>query len=302
VKIILPGATNPNLSFEMTPDGVMGYYWKDLKLMFSGTYNEGLGKCLGIAGTPSREESRGQRSTESRRSNSMDMRQIDKRLSQAANIVYDSNSLITSFTYPMSLSDMITILSPALANLVCYFEIFEALTGYVDYMGEYFKLLEVNRNTDACWAGITMPTESYIDLVCAHANSYIIACPVETSTTVGTTTVSSISSSSATGAADVVGLDAAIRQLQLLQSNPSLLGSMGDTVRRLVLSLGTTTSSSRLPDDTLRGDDIGTPTLAPAPPAASREVDRHAYLQEKNRRIHLEKKRNKPSTGTTSSV
>jgi len=53
VKIIIPGATNPNLSFEMAPDGTMGYYWKGLKLMFSGTYNEVLSKCLGMSGTPS---------------------------------------------------------------------------------------------------------------------------------------------------------------------------------------------------------------------------------------------------------
>jgi len=195
------------------------------------------------------------------------------------------------------------ILTPVIPNLFCYFEHFEELTSYIDYMGEYFKLLKNNMDTDIRWEEIEVPSASYISLVYANANTNIIACPVSTTSTVATPTTSSISSSfPATGTAKAVDLEAAIRQLQLLQSNPSLLGGMDDTVRRLVLFLGATTSSSQAPDDTSQGDDTGISTSALAPPTTSREVDRHEYLQERNRRVHLEKRRHKLPAGTITSA
>ena len=47
-------------------------------------------------------------------------------------------------------------------------------------------------------------------------------------------------------------------------------------MRRLVLSLGTATSSSQVPADTARGEDNSTPVAEPDPPSTSRETERHA--------------------------
>jgi len=77
---------------------------------------------------------------------------------------------------------------------------------------------------------------------------------------------------------------------------------MDDTVRRLVLSLGVSLPNIPVPEEV--APKIVTSLFAPipAPPATSREVERHAYLQERNRRIHQEKKRQKLSAEATSAV
>jgi len=80
-----------------------------------------------MAGNTNRDDSRRQRDSGSRRSNSIDAKKIDERLSHAANMVYDSNTIISSFTYSMSLSEMLVILSALLPNLVCYFANYEEL-------------------------------------------------------------------------------------------------------------------------------------------------------------------------------
>ena len=301
VKITIPGATNPHLSFEMSPDGIMGYYWKGVKLLFTGTYDDVLAKCTRMTSHAGKQDTRRPRDTESRRSNSIDARKIDERLSHAANMVYDSNPLISSFTYYMSLSEMIVILSPLLPNLVCYFDNFEELTGFPDYMGAFFKLRENNMRGRTSWDTIPFPTASYLDLVRTHAVKDVIACPVTSTTTIPTSTTSTASSSSisVTGSAYTVDLQAAIRQLQLLQENPSLMNTMDDNVRKLVLSLSAPSQSSTV-ETPSAASTIEPVNELPNPPSTSREADRHAYLQEKNRRNHQETLRQKNLTKGTS--
>jgi hypothetical protein len=58
-----------------------------------------------------------------------------------------------------------------------------------------------------------------------------------------------------------------------------------------MLSLGVSTSTTQH-DEEPSGECMSVPSeTIPLPPSSSREVDRHAYLQEKNRRAHLEKRR-----------
>jgi len=230
------------------------------------------------------------------------MRKIDERLSHAANIVYDSNSIISSFTKYISVSEMMVIVSPLLPNLVCYFDNFEELTGYPDYLGEFFKLRENNRIADCSWEHIPFPTRSYLNMVSAYADKDIIPCPITTTTTIATPTTSTIPSSiSVTGSETPMNLHAAMRQLQLLQSNQSLMNTMDDTVRKLVLSLGVPRPSTQIEEESIV-ESVNVPSEPiPLPPSTSREVDRRAYLEAKNRRAYQEKESQKDLLKATSS-
>jgi len=78
-KVPLPQSTNPALTYEITPDGVIGWYLKGLQLKYTGSYEEVLDKCLGTisSGNPSKEPWGDRLDDKIRRSNSIDARKID---------------------------------------------------------------------------------------------------------------------------------------------------------------------------------------------------------------------------------
>ena len=97
-------------------------------------------------------------------------------------MVYDSNTLISSFTYCMSLSEMIAILSSILPNIVCYLYNFEEITGYPDYMGNFYKLRDSRRKANRSWENIPVPTVSYLDMVSAFADNQTLLLTSDTDT------------------------------------------------------------------------------------------------------------------------
>ena len=304
----LPQSTNPALTYEITPDGIMGWYWKGLQLKYTGSYEDVLDKCLGKTsnGNPSKNVFGDRRDDRRRRSNSIDARKIDERLSHAANLVYDSKDIITSFTYSMSLFEMTQTLTPLVQFLVFYIDNFAAITGYPEFIVAYFKLRDYNEMCGTSWNLVPMLVPSYSEIVATHAYSMIAAFPVTTTSTTATSTSSSSSSSiSITGtgttiaptdpAASTINLNstmdiqAVILQLQMLQSNPSLMNTMSNDVRQLVLSLGSSTPSTT----PIISDCI--PVPKPPEPTTERDftnltdAERIAYQQERTMKLKQSK-------------
>ena len=315
----LPQSTNPALTYEITPDGVMGWYWRGLQLKYTGSYEDVLDKCLGTTsnGNPQKNARGDRRDDRSRRSNSIDARKIDERLSHAANLVYDSKDIITSFTYSMSLLEMTQTITPLVRFLVYYIGNFSAITGYPEFIVAYYKLRDYNEKFGTSWDMVPIKVPSYYDLVSKHACSMIDAFPVTitSNTTTSTTSMSSASISitgsgtttapveSATPTSDLhsnMNLQAAILQLQMLQSNPSLINSMSNDVRQLVLSLSSVATNS----ETATSD--STPAIETIEKATERDftnltdAERIAYQQERTMKLKQSKAQSRVTSNSKS--
>jgi len=88
-----------------------------------GTYEEVLDKCVGTGSSvnPSRDLWGDQRDDKRRRSISVDARKIDDRITHATKLVYNPNYILSSFTYSMSLFEMIKEITPIVRRLVYYY-------------------------------------------------------------------------------------------------------------------------------------------------------------------------------------
>jgi len=133
-----------------------------------------------------------------------------------------------------------------------------------------------------------------MSLVIAHAHCDVIAYPVTTVTTAKTTDLTTISPFiSTTRSSRAIDIEAAIRQLQMLQSNPALMNSMDESVRQLVLSLGSSGETSVTQESVQSEVQQTVSTVISDTSSTIKESERHAYQQEKNRRMYQEKQRSR---------